>query len=56
MKGKKKLNTIKVRAISGALSMSIIASALSFGGVFVSDGRNYSEVKAAVKESNTKNI
>ena len=56
MKGKKKLNTIKVRAISGALSMSIIASALSFGGVFVSDGRNYSEVKAAVKESNTKNV
>ena len=56
MKGKKKLNTIKVCAISGALSMSIIASALSFGGAFVSDGRNYSEVKAAVKESNTKNV
>ncbi|MCR5798093.1 MAG: DNRLRE domain-containing protein, partial [Eubacterium sp.] len=56
MKGKKKLNTIKVRAISGALSMSIIASALSFGGAFVCDGRNYSEVKAAVKESNTKNV
>ncbi|WP_026836008.1 hypothetical protein [Eubacterium xylanophilum] len=56
MKGKKKLNTIEVRVISGALSMSIIASALSFRGASVSDGRNYSEVIAAEKESNTKNV